>query len=157
MSAWNKAMRPRTRRGQAIIEFAFVGVSSVALLTASFDFSHTVFSRAVIRHAVRVGVRFAATGRTLSGMNQDASIRSIVKANSFGLLTGQDALIKIRYYSPVDGVITNSNAQRNLVEVAIEGLQKTPLAPLMRSGQLINLDMNAVGAVEPFPGNPPIR
>lgn len=90
-------------------------------------------------------------------MNQDASIRSIVKANSFGLLTGQDALIKIRYYSPVDGVITNSNAQRNLVEVAIEGLQKTPLAPLMRSGQLINLDMNAVGAVEPFPGNPPIR
>lgn len=154
-----RTLYSKRRRGHALVEFGLVGVTSFALLVSAFDFSRAIFSRAAVRHAVRVGVRFAATGKTLANQSQDSSIRTQVKANSFGLLSGPsaDSLIKIRYYDRLTGAATSSNAQRNLVEVAVEGLELTPIAPLLRTAQTISMDMTAVGAVEPYPGTPPTR
>lgn len=131
----------------------------MALLFASVDLNLAIYYRAAARHAVRQGARFAATGATLSEMNQDASIRQVVKSNSFGVLnfTGADALIQIRYYDPITGAETASNAQGNLVTVSLTGFQRAPLGPLMRPGGMINLDSTAVSAVEPYPGTPPTR
>jgi Flp pilus assembly protein TadG len=155
------AHRRRRQCGHAMIEFAFAGLLSLALMTASFDFSRIIFSRTMLRQAVREGVRFATSGRTVDGLGQDASIRRVVMQGSFGILTGNENKIKIRYYNRETGVQIadglNSNAQGNLVEVALDGFTISSIATVMRADQVFSLAMAGIGAVEPYPGAPPIR
>jgi len=52
------------------------------------DISWAVFSKAALQHAVREGTRYAVTYRTMTGVGQDASIKSVVQQNSLGMLNG---------------------------------------------------------------------
>jgi hypothetical protein len=131
----------------------------LALLFASFDFNFAIFARAILRHAVREGVRFAVTGQTLTGMGHDASIKQIVKNNAMGFLgaSGSDEKIKIRYYNPDTGAEVSANTQGNIVTVSIEGLNFTQAAALFRTNDQFSLKVTGVGQVELYSGTPPAR
>jgi len=149
----------RSRRGQELVEFSLVFITVLGLLFTLFDLNYALFCRATLHHAVREGVRFAITGRTLSGLSHDASIREVVKRNSLTLLSSaaNQAKIKIRYYQPDGATATANNAAGNIVVVAVEGYQVKPIAPVMRTSASFNLNASALDKMEPFPGAPPAR
>ncbi len=147
------------QRGNAMVEFALGGSAFFALLFAAFDFGNHLFHKGAIRVATREGVRFGVTGQTLSGQTHDASIKTIVQQNSMGVLrTGNCAdRIQVRYHDPVSGAVTASNAQGNILEVAVEGCSVSNLAAFMRPSSPVVVDAAAIGAMEEFPGQPPVR
>ena len=96
------------------------------------------YVRSTLQNAVREGVRYAITSQTITGMGQDASIKTVVQQNATGLLSGGPglALINIQYYlpntlAPVSGL--NSNQGGNIVEVYVQGYSLPPLGPILRN------------------------
>jgi hypothetical protein len=118
-----------------MVELALVLLPLLAIMFAIIDFSLAVYLRSTFRHAAREGARYAVTGRTASGMGQDASIRGVVQRNAMGFLDGASGASKIfiRYYNPGTLAETQSNAGGNIVEVSIEGYTWSWIAPVMRS------------------------
>ena len=123
------------RRGNAMVELALVLLPLLAIIFAIMDFSLAVYLRSTFRHAAREGVRYAVTGRTATGLGQDASIRAVVQKNAMGFLDGASGASKIyiRYYNPDTLVETQSNEGGNIVEVSVEGYTWNWVAPIMRS------------------------
>jgi Flp pilus assembly protein TadG len=118
-----------------MVELALVLLPLLAIMFAIIDFSLAVYLRSTFRHAAREGARYAVTGRTASGLGQDASIRGVVQRNAMGFLNGASGASKIfiRYYNPGTLAETQSNAGGNIVEVSIEGYTWNWIAPVMRS------------------------
>jgi Flp pilus assembly protein TadG len=156
--------RPRRgERGNAILEGAFVAGALFMILFAIIDFSVAILIKNTIQDAVRVGVRYAITGQTISGAGgQDNSIRQIVEQNSLGFLNAGNAnLIAINYYNPatlllVTGV--NSNAAGNIVQVNVSGFSWAWMAPYGRDATPLQIAASSADIVEPnATGVPPAR
>ena len=141
-------------------EFALAALSFLALLLAAADFSFTLFSRVVLRHAVREGMRFAITGQTLDGMAHDASIREVVRSNSFGLLDSGTPIsekVLINYYG-ADGVtLSASNGPGHFAHISLQSHWQTPIGAVLRSNHPIPVVLDAVDVVEPYGFPPPAR
>ena len=148
-----------TRRGNALAEFALVFVVFMAIIFAAFDFSYAIFVKATLHHAVREGVRFAISGRTLPGMAHDPSIKQVVKDNALALLNDPalDDKIKVRYYLADGFGATPNNAAGNIVVVSVEEYQVIPVGPLLRPANPLTLNVSALDKMEPFPGSAPAR
>ncbi|HOK45909.1 MAG TPA: pilus assembly protein, partial [Bryobacteraceae bacterium] len=134
------ARRP-TQKGAETLEMALVLVPMLGFLFLIIDIGWAVFTKGTLQHAVREGVRFGVTSRTLPGMGHRDSIRSVVVANSLGLLKGKEDLIHIEWYSQSDlgtplkpGGSTPINSGDNIIEVSVEGFAHSPLLPLYRTG-----------------------
>jgi Flp pilus assembly protein TadG len=153
------ARQGNPRHGNAIIEFALVFVVFMAIIFAAFDFSYAIFVKATLHHAVREGVRFAISGRTLPGYAHDGSIKQVVKDNALGLLNSpeKDELIKVNYYLADGFGATPNNAAGNIVVVSVEDYQVAPVGPLLRAANPIILTVSALDKMEPFPGAAPPR
>src|SRR5690349_6981025 len=133
--------RKRGRRGGVLVESVLAVMPMLALLFGMLDFAFAIFIKNSMSFAVRQGVRYAVTSRTISGMGQDASIKTVVNTYSLGMA---DALspdhngmnrITIRYYDPVSlAEVTGagSNAGGNIVVVAATGLSWAWMVPLLR-------------------------
>lgn len=157
--------RDQTQRGNQLLEVSLVFFPMFALFLALVDIPIGLFLRATMQHAVREGVRYAVTHRTLSGMCQDASIRYVVKGAAAGFLASgaHDSKIKVRYYAP--GNLTteltgiSSNAPGNIVEVAIEGYTWNWLAPFLRNSSSFTINVYAADRMEGVGGAmaPPCR
>jgi Flp pilus assembly protein TadG len=147
------------RKGNAFVEFALVFVIFMAIIFAAFDFSFAIFVKATLHHAVREGVRFAISGRTLPGMAHDPSIKQVVKDNALSLLNDPalDSTIQVRYYLADGFGGTPNNAAGNIVVVSVEGYQVLPVGPLLRAANPISLTVSALDKMEPFPGAAPAR
>lgn len=152
------------RTGQAVIEFSLCFLLFISIMLATFSFCFWIFAKATLRNAVREGVRFAITGRTLNGplgpLGQDDVIKDTVVANAWPFLTDPAdlAAIKIEYFG-ADGTLTQDNFARNSVLVSVENyavpmMTPSPLFPLMNQAFL---NVSAADRVEPFPGAPPAR
>ncbi len=150
--------RPR-RNGNALVEFALVFVVFMAIIFAAFDFSFAIFVKATLHHAVREGVRFAISGRTLPGKAHDPSIKQVVKDNALSLLNDPalDSKIQIRYYLADGFGATPNNAAGNIIVVSVEDYQVLPVGPLLRAANPISLTVSALDKMEPFPGSAPAR
>ena len=75
-------------KGQAIIEFALCFLIFISLILVTFNVCFWIFAKAATRHAVRGGVRFAITGRTLNDplgnpLGQDSVIKQVVVRNAW--------------------------------------------------------------------------
>src|SRR5438445_3595291 len=118
------------------------------------DISWAVFSKAALQHAVREGVRYAVTYRTMAALGQDASITSVVQQNAMGMLNGSSgaSLVSIQYYTPDTLTPTNSNAAGNVVKVSVTGYSLSPLGPLMRSNSPLSLSVSSSDRTESCPG-----
>ena len=129
------------RTGQAVIEFSLCFLLFISIILTTFSFCFWVFAKAALRQATREGVRFAITGRTLSGaqgpLGQDDVIKDIVVANAWPFLAqaaDRDTIV-IEYFE-ADGTPTTDNLARNSVVVSVQNyavpvMVASPLFPLM--------------------------
>jgi Flp pilus assembly protein TadG len=157
-----KTSRNRSQRGGAILEVSLSILPFLALVFATIDFSWVTYSRSVLRLAVNQGVRFGVLGRSLAGLNHDASIRKVVKDHSGGLLQGTaaDSLITISYFDRQTGAATATNGPGNLISVAVSNYQvRTFGAPLWGAAlnRVYSTTISASDIMTTFPGNPPVR
>src|ERR1017187_4050320 len=79
--------RKRRSGGNALVEWMFVLLPTLAMITSFFDVSYALFTWSTIQNAVREGVRYGITFQTMTGMHQDASIMQTVQNNSMGLVS----------------------------------------------------------------------
>jgi Flp pilus assembly protein TadG len=153
-------MRRRKQRGAELLEMALVTIPMFAIILFMVNGCLVIFTKAVLQHAVREGVRFAVTGRTLPGQGHDLSIKSTVQQQAIGLLAGADkaAKIHVRYYVPGTLAETASNAGGNIVEVSVESLSWTWHGSLLLTAPRLTLLARASDRMEPSPGGiPPTR
>jgi hypothetical protein len=146
-------VRRAGRRGNATLELALVMIPWMALFFAIIDFGFAVFVRNSFQHAVREGVRYAVTFQTMSGMGHDASIKSVVQANSFGFLSGASGAdhIHIRYYLPDTLEETANNYPGYLIEVSIENYQWSWIAPFFRTDAPLTVTARSMDRMEGLP------
>jgi Flp pilus assembly protein TadG len=153
--------RKSARKGAEVIEFGLVLIPLLAFTGLIIDIGWGVFARSTLQHAVREGVRYAVTSRTMQGMGHVSSIKKVVQSNALGMLNGsaQDK-IRVRFYS-ADTLadITGqeaANAGGNLVEVAVEDFAWAPLMPVGHSGAPLRLAARSMDRMEASPpGGPP--
>jgi Flp pilus assembly protein TadG len=159
-------MRRSGERGSQVVELALVLLPLCALVFLIMDMAWAFYVKATLQNAVREGVRYAITSQTMTGMGQDASIKTIVQQNAMGLLGSSAAspgaaLINIQYYlpntlAPVSGL--NSNQGGNVVEVYVQGYSLSPLGPILRNPTPLSLGAQAFDRMEGSPGGiPPAR
>jgi Flp pilus assembly protein TadG len=150
-------------RGSQTIELALVLLPLCAIVFLILDIAWAFYVKSTLQNAVREGVRYAVTSQTMTGLGQDASIKSVVQQNAMGLLSGTTnaALITIQYYlpntlAPVSGL--NSNQGGNIVEVYVQSYSLPPLGPILRNPTPLSLGAQAYDRMEGSPGGvPPAR
>ncbi len=152
--------RGSRQRGSQVVEVGLCLLPFLAILFLLIDLCLVIFLKATFQHAVREGVRYAMTGRTMDGLGHDASIKRVVQQYAIGFLGGDEGAdkIKIRYFVPGTLAETSSNAGGNIVEISIEGFSWRPIVPLFKSGDPVTISARSTGIMEPSPGGiPPPR
>lgn len=174
--------RPARRRhgrqsGASMVEAGVILLPFLALFFALFDFGMALFLTNTVQFAVRQGVRYAVTSQVMTGLGQDASIKSTVNTYSFGFLSylapgppkttcAGTACITITYYfqdlgaSPVTlTAVTGvgSNAAGNIVQVTASGLAYSWMIPLLRGTTALNVAASSADIMEAQPSGPPAR
>jgi Flp pilus assembly protein TadG len=144
----------RNEEGSNLVEFSLVILPLLAIVFLIMDSAWMIFAKASLQFAVREGVRYAVTSQTMSGMGQDASIKTVVQKNAMGFLSGSAGTneIAITYYNPTTLAATSSNAGGNIVQVAVSGVSINPLAPLWRSHSPIVMSALSADIMESSPG-----
>jgi Flp pilus assembly protein TadG len=128
----------RNRSGNALLEGVFTLLPTFALIFAFVDFGLLLFRWATLQNAVREGCRYAITYQTVTGDGQDASIESIVQQFGMGIVktTDNPQDIFVKYYSPTNlntPIVSGGNVPGNIVEVSVQGVAWSWLAPLSGS------------------------
>jgi Flp pilus assembly protein TadG len=152
--------RKRRQRGAEIVEFGLTCLPLFGFIFLILDVSWLIFAQVTLQGAVRQGVRYAITGQTMTGMGQDASIKTVVQNAAVGFLAGSTGYnqIAINYYLPGTLTATTSNAGGNIVEVSIQGFALSPLGPILHAGSPVAISAVASDIVEPpASGIPPTR
>jgi hypothetical protein len=139
-----------------MIEVCLIVVPLFGLTFLLLDLSMVIFERSTFQHAVREGVRYAITGANSPGPCQDDSIKSVVKQDALGFLSGATTsqTIHVHWINPVDGTVANNNFG-NIVEVSVENYQYGPLAPYRRLGFPATIWARAYDMMEALPGGLP--
>ena len=178
-----KSSRRSAQSGATMVEAALIILPFLALFTALFDFSMALFLTNTMQFAVRQGVRYAVTSQTMTGLNQDDSIKSTVNKYSFGFLSylapgspttpcAGTACIVILYYHQDQSVSpstltlvsgANSNVQGNVVQVSANNLAYTWMMPLSpqwwatRNPAPLSFSVSSADIMEAQPNGPPTR
>jgi Flp pilus assembly protein TadG len=149
----------RNRRGSALLEFAVVAILFLSTVFLSFNFFFWVYAKAALHNAVREGVRYAITGRTKPSIGQDASIKSVVADNAFGLLSSPSdaAKITIDYYAADGSGTASDNSAGNIVVISVRDYTPPTIAPVFGFSLPIRINVRAIDKLEPFPGMPAQR
>lgn len=121
-----------------MLEFAFTMLPTFALIFAFVDFGLLMFRWATLQNAVREGCRYAITFQTGSGLGQDASVEAVVQQYAMGIVgtTDNPQDIFVKYYSPTNlntAIASGGNVPGNIVEVSVQGVSWSWLAPLSGS------------------------
>lgn len=142
-----------------MLEFALCFLLFMAVVFGFTQIAMTIWMKSTLHFAVREGIRFGMTGRTLGTSGHDDSIKQIIQARAGGVLTvaQADALVTIQYYDQ-SGTATGSNAGGNTVVMSVSNY---PVPTLMGSviswvSGPFSVTASAVGRQEPYP-NPPVR
>jgi Flp pilus assembly protein TadG len=130
--------RNRRRAGNALLEFAFTVLPTFAMIFAFVDFGLLMFRWATLQNAVREGCRYAITFQTSNGNGQDASIEAVVQQYAMGMVSATDNPqdIFVKYYAPTNlttAIASGGNVPGNIVEVSVQGVSWSWLAPLSGS------------------------
>jgi hypothetical protein len=139
----------------------------MAILFAVLDLSIAIFVKNTVQFAVCQGVRYAITSRTMAGMGQDASIKTVVQGYTLGFLdhlspdhVGRNRIF-ITYYDPVSLAPvtgTGSNVGGNIVVVSATGLSWAWMVPLLRSAAPLQFAVSSADIMEATPlAGAPIR
>ena len=152
--------KKKRQRGSEVVEFGLTLLPMMGFIFLLLDLCWAIWAKSTLQYAVLAGVRYAITGQTLTGLGQDASIKTVVQRNSIGLLAGTSGANKIfiRYYLPNNLTETAFNTSGNLVEVSVEGYSVTPLGPILRSRDPLRMTVRGSDRVQPSGiSGPPTR
>jgi Flp pilus assembly protein TadG len=121
-----------------MLESVFTILPTFALLFAFVDFGLLLFRWATLQNAVREGCRYAITFQTGSGEGQDASIKAVVQQYAMGIVHTTDSPqdIFVKYYTTSNmttPVVSGGNVPGNIVEVSVQGVSWSWVAPLSGS------------------------
>lgn len=130
--------RNRRRSGASLLEFSLTILPTFGLIFAFVDFGLLLFRWATLQNAVREGCRYAITFQTATGVGQDASIEGVVQQFAMGIVhtTDNPQDIFVKYYSPTNlntAITSGGNVPGNIVEVSVQGVSWSWLAPLSGS------------------------
>lgn len=130
--------RNRRRSGNALIESVFTLLPTFALIFAFLDFGLLLFRWATLQNAVREGCRYAITFQTVNGQGQDASVEAVVQQYAMGIVNAADNPqdIFVKYYTVSNlttPVAAGGNIPGNIVEVSVQGVSWSWMAPLSGS------------------------
>jgi Flp pilus assembly protein TadG len=130
--------RRRKSGGNVIVESVFTLLPTFALIFALTDFGLMIFRWTTLQNAVREGTRYAVTFQTQSGFGQDASVENIVQQYAMGFVKRTDSpqTIFVKYYLTSNlntAIASGGNAPGNIVEVSVQNLSFSWLAPLSGS------------------------
>lgn len=148
---------PRTshRRGATLVEVTLTLLPLMALMLGIIDLAMPMFIKSTFTNAVREGVRYGITYRTISGKTHSESIKTVVQESSLGFLSGSDGLSKIhvKFYTPAGVEVTGAdrNAGGNIVEVTITGYQWGWIAPLWRDATPLTVNAASSNRLEVLP------
>jgi Flp pilus assembly protein TadG len=142
------------RQGSQFVEAGLMMLPFLALAFMTMDAGWAIFVKATLQHAVREGVRYGVTGQVIGGDGQGASIESVTMSQAMGLLNNQPNTLTVTYLDPVT-FQPSSNTGGNIVQVSVTGYTITPLAPLLRSGNPIPVNVTAADVIEGSPGGVP--
>ena len=132
----------------------------LAMLFGILDVSIAIFVKNTLQYAVCQGVRYAVTSQTMTGMGQDASIKTVVASYTLGFLDycapnhDGKSRISITYYNPVTlAVVTGpgSNVGGNIVVVTADGLSWAWMVPLLRSAAPLGFAVSSADIMEATP------
>ncbi len=124
------------------METAFTLLPTFALIFGFIDIGLMIFRWTTLQNAVREGARYAVTFQqmTVNGtqLGQDASIKTKVENYAMGFVTANQSPAKIfvNYYTPsamTTPINSGGNVPGNLVQVSVEGISYSWLAPLSGS------------------------
>jgi Flp pilus assembly protein TadG len=150
----------QAQRGSQAVEAMLIILPFFAMAFMTIDAAWGLFVKATLQHAVHEGVRYAVTGQVSGNLGQLASIEAVVQTQSLGLLAGSQAgTLTVHFLDPASladlGTSSGVNQGGNLVEVDVTGYQIAPLAPLLRSGTAIPVNVSAADKLEGSPGGVP--
>lgn len=149
--------RKRGRRGSYFLEFSLAFFPMFVLVMGIIDFALPMYVRSAFTNAVREGVRYGTTYRTITGKNHIESIQTIVVRNSGGFLdpnTTGFSYVKVRFYEPglfQEVTSGTKNADGNIVEVSIENYSWSWIAPLWRTANPLLFNIRAAERLETLP------
>lgn len=131
-------LRKRRSSGNVIVESVFTMLPTFAIILMFVDMSLMLFRRSTLQNAVREGCRYAVTFQTSGGLGQDASVEAVVQKFAMNFVTTNDSPqhIFVNYYAPTDlntAIATGGNIPGNVVEVSVQNISYSWLAPLSGS------------------------
>ncbi len=151
----------RCSRGNTMIESALILIPFLTILFAIIDFNIFLFVRTTMQHAVREGVRYAVTYQTMTGLGHDASIKSVVQAQSMGFLNGTSGanMISIKYFRASDLTEVTTNLPGNIIEVKVNNFRWPWISQWFAFGASPYINVAADDRMEALPtgSNPPAR
>lgn len=130
--------RRQSSHGNVILESVFTLLPTFAFIFAFTDFGLMMFRWSTLQNSLREATRYAVTFQTQGGQGQDASIQSIVQQYAMGFVKTTDSPqhIFVDYYAPTalaTAFVSGGNVPGNLVDVSIQNLSFSWLAPLSGS------------------------
>jgi len=149
--------RRRKSRGAEIMEFTLIFLPMLAFVTVIADTGWAIWAKATLQRAVRLGVRSGVTltaNQMTGGACLTDTVKSVVQANSFGLLKGSGglSLIQVHYYQPpapgstaaATDVSSQSNGDQggNIMQVSVNNYSLNPLMPRITSWKAGTVDSN---------------
>lgn len=141
-----KIPRPaEKRRGSELVEGMMIMLPFLALVFLIVDTSYALFLRATLQYAVQQGVNYAATGGGAGG-SVSAAVQSLVNTRSLNLIPASSVTVSYKAPDLTAATGTGANAYGNLIEADVT-YSFTPLAPLFRSGNPINLSASASAVI----------
>jgi hypothetical protein len=139
------------RRGATMVESAMILVPLLAIFLALMDFSLYLFAKNTLLHAVREGCRYGVTGRFATGFGQVDSIKQVVIGQSMGFISDPDK-ITVEFFNAetmAAEVGPGSNAAGNVLKVSIRGFEWELVAPLLREGGALDINVASSDIIEP--------
>ena len=108
-AAWGACaarLRPvrRDRRGNAMMEFAFIAPIFLAMLGGIFEFSGILFVQTILEGSAREASRYGITGFTTEGVSREDQIRAIVGEFTFGIIDLDDLVMETLVYDSFSAV-----------------------------------------------------
>ena len=130
-----QSRRNRRRSGNVLIESVFTILPTFALIFGFVDFGMVLYRWCTLQNAVREGCRYAITFQRSGTLGQDASVSAVVQSFAMGIVKTTDTPqhIFVNYYAPTDltnAIATGGNVPGNVVEVSVQNVTWTWLAPL---------------------------
>jgi len=127
--------RRRTKSGgNTVLETAFTFLPLMAIIFGITDFGLMLYRWTTLENAVRQGSRYAVTFQTDSSGHQNTSIEDQVTTYGMGLVHTSDnpQTIFVNYYNPTTFALISSNGNQpgNIVQVSVQGVSFSWIAPL---------------------------